>query len=254
MPIPGVRIYENGKAIGDVIGLQGLSAFEVAVKKGFEGTEEEWLASLKGDPGEQGPQGLQGEKGEPGVDGTVAFEDLTDAQKAELKGDKGDQGEPGKDGKTGIYVGSDEPTDDALVWINPDGEPGQTDFATIEYVDAAIAQVGPGVKGEQGDSAYQVAVNNGFIGTEEEWLSSLVGAQGPQGDKGDQGERGLQGPQGIQGPAGNDGAPGANGSDGVDGQDGYTPVRGIDYWTSADQEYIINQVIASFVDGEGVEY
>lgn len=248
MPIPGVRIYENGKAIGDVIGLQGLSAFEVAVKEGFVGTEEEWLVSLKGDPGEQGPQGLQGEKGEPGVDGTVAFEDLTDAQKAELKGDKGDQGEPGKDGKTGIYVGSDEPTDDALVWINPDGEPSQTDFATMEYVDAAIAQVGPGAKGEQGDSAYQVAVNNGFVGTEQEWLDSLVGAdgaQGPAGDTGEQGPQGIQGPQGEKGDPGNDGTPGAN---------GYTPVRGTDYWTSADQEYIINQVIASFVDGEGVEY
>ena len=28
--------------------LQGLSAYEVAVKNGFEGTEKEWLASLKG--------------------------------------------------------------------------------------------------------------------------------------------------------------------------------------------------------------
>jgi len=32
-----------------------------------------------------------------------------------------------------------------------------------------------GRKGDDGDSAYQVAVNNGFIGTEEEWLASLQG-------------------------------------------------------------------------------
>lgn len=31
------------------------------------------------------------------------------------------------------------------------------------------------LKGEKGDSAYEVAVNNGFVGTEEEWLESLVG-------------------------------------------------------------------------------
>lgn len=31
----------------------------------------------------------------------------------------------------------------------------------------------PGFKGEKGDSAYQVAVNNGFIGTEQDWLATL---------------------------------------------------------------------------------
>lgn len=29
-------------------GKDGLSAYEIALKNGFEGTEEEWLASLKG--------------------------------------------------------------------------------------------------------------------------------------------------------------------------------------------------------------
>lgn len=33
---------------------RGLSAYEVAVKNGFEGSEEEWLQSLKGAPGEPG--------------------------------------------------------------------------------------------------------------------------------------------------------------------------------------------------------
>ncbi len=39
----------------------------------------------------------------------------------------------------------------------------------------------PGPKGERGDpgkSAYQVAVDNGFEGTEAEWLASLVGPKG----------------------------------------------------------------------------
>ena len=55
-------INENGGA-----GADGLSAYEVAVKNGFEGSEEEWLESLRGAPGETGPQGPQGEKGEPGL-------------------------------------------------------------------------------------------------------------------------------------------------------------------------------------------
>lgn len=35
--------------------------------------------------------------------------------------------------------------------------------------------------GAQGDSAYQVAINNGFIGTEQEWLDSLKGPSGNGG-------------------------------------------------------------------------
>ena len=56
-----------------------------------------------------------------------------------------------------------------------------------------------GTNGTDGDSAYQVAVNNGFVGTEQQWLESLVG------------ETGAQGAPGL---------PGTNGTDGVDGADG----------------------------------
>lgn len=34
-----------------VVGKDGASAYAVAVKNGFEGTEEEWLESLRGEPG-----------------------------------------------------------------------------------------------------------------------------------------------------------------------------------------------------------
>ncbi len=64
----------------------GKSAYQIAVKHGFKGTEKEWLASLigpqgeqgiqgpKGDTGERGPQGLKGDKGEPGADGKSAYQ------------------------------------------------------------------------------------------------------------------------------------------------------------------------------------
>lgn len=38
-----------------------------------------------------------------------------------------------------------------------------------------------------GDSAYEVAQKNGFKGTEQEWLASLVGPRGPQGLPGEGG-------------------------------------------------------------------
>ena len=45
----------------------------------------------------------------------------------------------------------------------------------------------PSTGGEDGKSAYQIAVANGFVGTETEWLASLRGATGEKGDKGDAG-------------------------------------------------------------------
>ena len=38
------------------------------------------------------------------------------------------------------------------------------------------------LNGFKGDSAYVTALRNGFEGTEQEWLASLVGPQGPKGD------------------------------------------------------------------------
>ena len=40
----------------------------------------------------------------------------------------------------------------------------------------------------KGDSAYQIALENGFVGTEEEWLLSLIGPAGEKGEKGDKGD------------------------------------------------------------------
>lgn len=48
-------------------------------------------------------------------------------------------------------------------------------------------------EGEGGLSAYQLAVDNGFEGTEQEWLESLVGPQGPQGIQGEVGPQGEVG-------------------------------------------------------------
>lgn len=48
-------------------GVDGLSAYEVALANGFQGNEQDWLASLKGEPGAQGPAGNDGIDGTPGT-------------------------------------------------------------------------------------------------------------------------------------------------------------------------------------------
>jgi len=43
----------------------------------------------------------------------------------------------------------------------------------------------------RGASAYEVAVAEGYTGTEAEWLASLKGERGDKGDKGDKGDDGF---------------------------------------------------------------
>ena len=47
------------------------------------------------------------------------------------------------------------------------------------------------LKGEDGKSAYQIALDEGFVGTEEEWLASLKGKDGKDGADGQDGENGV---------------------------------------------------------------
>ncbi len=55
---------------------------------------------------------------------------------------------------------------------------------------------GPIRKGDDGKSAYEIALEQGFEGDEEAWLESLKGEKGEKGDKGDKGERGMDGKDG----------------------------------------------------------
>ena len=125
------------------------------------------------------------------------------------------------------------------------GPAGPTGASGPQGPTGPAGATGPqGPAGAAGSSAYEVAVAGGFVGTESQWLASLVGPQGPtgatgatgpagatgpQGPQGPQGATGAQGPQGEQGPAGPpgaDGADGAAGAPGADGADGRTILNG----------------------------
>lgn len=99
----------------------------------------------------------------------------------------------------------------------------QTTEINVQPVDPL--KIGPA--GAAGKSAYEEAVDAGFVGDEAAWLASLVGAQGPKGDKGDTGDTGPQGIQGIQGIQGPAGTNGLDGADGADGDDGWSLVPAI---------------------------
>lgn len=75
-------------------------------------------------------------------------------------------------------------------------------------------------KGKDGKSAFEIAIEHGFVGTEVEWLESLKGVDGKDGVNGKDGCDGRNGVDGLLGKDGKDGADGLPGRDGIDGIDG----------------------------------
>lgn len=102
----------------------------------------------------------------------------------------------------------------------------QNGYTGTESQWLSTAIVGPqGPAGQNGLSAYEIAVQNGYNGTESQWLSTAI--VGPQGIAGANGIDGATGPQGIQGPQGIAGTNGTNGVDGALGPQGPAGQNGI---------------------------
>ena len=77
-----------------------------------------------------------------------------------------------------------------------------------------LSEMQTGANGKDGRSAYEIAIENGFVGTVAEWLESLKGRDGIDGKDGKDGADGLPG---------KDGTNGKDGKDGRDGKDGVSP-------------------------------
>lgn len=91
-------------------GAAGKSAYEVAVDEGFDGTEADWLESLRGKPGSRGGIGPEG-KSAYEIAVKEGFEgDVTEW----LDSLKGDSGRPGKDGVSGQAAGFGTPSASAV--------------------------------------------------------------------------------------------------------------------------------------------
>ena len=86
-----------------------------------------------------------------------------------------------------------------------------------------LSEMQTGANGKDGRSAYEIATENGFVGTVAEWLESLKGKDGIDGKDGLPGKDGKDGLPGKDGTNGKDGLPGKDGRDGHDGKDGVSP-------------------------------
>lgn len=232
------RLYLKGdtewKFISDLSGaqgIQGLSAYQVAVQHGFEGTEAEWLISLKGEKGETGPKGDKGDTGEKGATGERGPQGLQGERGLQgVQGEKGEQGiqgpvgpkgEQGEQGIQGIQGPQGEP--------GPQGPKGDTGSGlNIKgELDSESQLPQEGVSGDAwliSGNLYVYVGENGNVVSNPKWsnVGSIQGPAGPTGPKGEQGEPGpkgepgANGAPGVQGPKGDPGEKGEKGDPGSD--------------------------------------
>jgi hypothetical protein len=143
-----------------------------------------------GPAGPQGPIGLTGTTGPQGIQGPIGLTGATGPA-----GPQGIQGATGPQGPIGL-TGSVGPqgiagNNGAIGAQGPQGIPGAQGPQGVAGSNGTGGTQGPA--GANGLSAYQVAVANGYSGTEAQWLASLVGAAGPQGNAGTNGTNGVDG-------------------------------------------------------------
>lgn len=183
-------------------GSDGASAYEIAIKRGFKGSEADWLVSLKGEKGDKGETGASGANGKDGytpIKGVDYFDGV--------KGDRGDKGEAGERGEQGADGYS--PVISTMALSNGhrvtivDGE-GEKSFDVLD-----------GEKGEQGEQGLPFLYED-FTSAQLEALK----VKGDKGETGPQGEQGVQGPQGEPGPQGPKGDKGDTGDKGDRGEKG----------------------------------
>lgn len=248
------RTHRRGKP--EELGIY-FSAYGIAVKHGYTGTEEEWLASLKGEPGEpvvirfdQTSGQLQWKyQNESTWHDVLSLEELqgalvasTIAQAQEAK----DAAEVAQAAAEAASSASQEASEH-MAYIGSNGNWYQWSAGEGKMVDSGVKAQGPigqtGPQGPQGEQGVQ-----GIQGKQgEKGETGATGATGPQGitptigenenwylgnvdtgkpSRGRQGEKGEKGDTGAKGEKGDKGDPGATGPQGEQGAQGLQGERG----------------------------
>ena len=171
--------------------LQGKSAYEIAVEHGYTGTEEEWIGRLNNLVADGGTYVKTASFNSAGqliltlsdgttlnIGGGLALKGADGVNGS--NGANGKDGRDGKDGKDG--TNGKDGVSVAGVSVNGEGE------LIISFSDGKAANVGKvvgtsGLNGKDGLSAYEIAVITGATtaATEAEWLESLKGIAGADG-------------------------------------------------------------------------
>lgn len=245
----------------------GKSAYDIARDNGFNGTEEEWLASLVGSAGADGKDGVgistitidesgmlavaltdgttlalgnvMGQNGEDGAgiaglmineagELIVTLTDGTEVNLGGVVGKEGDKGDPGEDGREMEL----RTADSYIQWRYA----GEDDTAWRNLIALSEISGADGVDGEDGRNM-ELQTAGGYIQWrlqgDDNWLnliplSEITGSKGDKGDSGDNGTNGSGGTNNTSGTNGSVGQNGYNGRDGRNGKDGIDGKDGVD--------------------------
>lgn len=244
-----------------------------------------------GSPGKDGSAGKDGVGVQSIVQTTTSNQDggenvitatLTNGSKSTFrlkngsKGSKGDPGEDGKDGSPGIPGADGTPGKDGVSpvinvsaisgghRVTITDVNGTTYFDVKDGKDGAGETGGGGADGEDGFSpvvtvtqisgGHRVTIEDLYGPKSFDVMDGVDGPAGPEGPSGDDGAPGPKGDKGDTGEQGIQGETGPQGPQGETGPAGYTPVRGTDYWTAADQAQMVSDVLAALPTWEGGSY
>lgn len=169
------------QGIQGLTGANGLSAYDIAVQNGYTGTQAQWLSTTAGAAGTNG------------VDGKNTLVKTTTEPAGVNCATGGTKVEVGLDtNSNGVLDASEVNT--ALTKYICNGAVGATGTQGIQGVAGTNGAQGPqgiqgvaGANGPQGPaganglSAYDIAVQNGYTGTQTQWLSTTAGAAGTNG-------------------------------------------------------------------------
>ena len=226
-----------------VNGLDGSSAYQLWLDQGNKGTPQDFLNSLigltgaTGEPGKPGSDGPTGEPGAAGVNGVDGLNGLSAYDLWVLQGNQGTlaeffsaltgaQGEVGQSGAPGASGAPGQAGQSAYeLWV-ANGHEGASEG---DFLASLVGQQGTcaqGQTGVQGASAFDIWLGAGGVGTEADFLASLVGPVGPKGDNGLTGLQGIKGDTGEQGPVGQTGEQGLQGIQGIQGLQGIQGIQG----------------------------
>lgn len=223
-------------------GKDGKSAYQIAVDKGFKGSEDEWLASLQGEDGKDGQNGIDGKDGKNGISvqhrwqgTTLTITSESGTSSAELKGEKGDKGDKGEKGDTGAQgaqgvqgVKGDKGEGFSISKTYPSVSAMQQGLSTDGVPLNGFVLINTGNVNDEDNAKLFVKLQNGYS-----YLTDLSGSQGIKGEKGEQGIQGIQGERGEKGD---------------NGADGYTPIKGTDYFTDADKAELVEELTETITE------
>ena len=236
-----------------------------------------------GAPGEDGGYYIPTVTADGTLTWTASKSDMPDVPRANIKGPNGDSGSVGLPGEDGVGIASVKQTTTStadkgnnVVTVT------LTDGTTSTFTVRNGSKGGSGSDGKDGADGTSVTVQSVSESSEDGGSNVVTFSDGKtvtikNGSKGSTGATGGTGPAGSDGvgiksvtqtttssaDGGSNvvtvtktdnttstftiknGSKGSTGATGATGPAGYTPVKGTDYWTQADQESIVQQVIAA---------